>query len=315
MRTHEQSRRLLLPEAERVCQSPHNWYAHTSFCFIFFIYLYIILLVYLRITDDQIDFKIVIRAMGVLGIGEKDQDALWSVLAAILLLGTLLPYWSSSHLPSSTIALSHSSLLFILFFLLCFTGNVKFAEKEDPTSRQPTVSIADAKSEWDFLVLFLFTFFTNSLLIFFFIILQWLVMSLKYWKWTHTHSPAPSLPAPLPVVPRNAWVLSLSPSTPLRYFLPPFSFYSFALLCSLFSSLVSHLYRQTTRVMLWPSHCTNECSNGWSRRLTSTSRQSTSLPICSSSVFSTSTVSKFSRRIHSSSWTSSILLNLNLLPL
>lgn len=35
------------------------------------------------------DFKVVVRAMGVLGIKEKDQDSLWKVLAAILLLGML----------------------------------------------------------------------------------------------------------------------------------------------------------------------------------------------------------------------------------
>jgi len=56
--------------------------------------------------DDAMDFKIVTRAMGVLGITEKDQESLWKVLAAILLL-----------------------------------GNVSFKEQEDPTSRQPTVNL------------------------------------------------------------------------------------------------------------------------------------------------------------------------------
>lgn len=60
--------------------------------------------------DDAADFKLVVRAMGVLGISEKDQDSLWNILAAIL------------HL-----------------------GNVRFKEQEDPTSRQPVVSMENPK--------------------------------------------------------------------------------------------------------------------------------------------------------------------------
>jgi myosin-1 len=60
--------------------------------------------------DDTTDFKQVVRAMGVLGIDEKDQGALWNVLAAILLL-----------------------------------GNVRFTEQEDPTSRQPVVQLENPK--------------------------------------------------------------------------------------------------------------------------------------------------------------------------
>lgn len=60
--------------------------------------------------DDAADFKIVVRAMGVLGINEKDQDSLWNILAAILLL-----------------------------------GNLGFTEQEDPTSRQPVVQMANPK--------------------------------------------------------------------------------------------------------------------------------------------------------------------------
>eukprot|EP00026_Physarum_polycephalum_P001521 Phypoly_transcript_01523.p1 GENE.Phypoly_transcript_01523~~Phypoly_transcript_01523.p1 ORF type:complete len:1002 (+),score=198.77 Phypoly_transcript_01523:159-3164(+) len=60
--------------------------------------------------DDALDFKIVVRAMEVLGIGEKDQEALWNVLAAILLL-----------------------------------GNVTFNAHEDAASRQQNVTIKDTK--------------------------------------------------------------------------------------------------------------------------------------------------------------------------